>query len=287
MILDGNVELLEAMLKKLPANIFYKDTECRYQFATHYWHHLLQEGNDWTIQGKTDLEVQKDKSLGRIYYEDDKKILRTGEGSSYISEVKLDGVTEYLEIIKEAVTDKNGDIIGIVGLINDVTDRILLEKRLEKNAETDALTGFYNRRYLQAWIEEDLKNVTYPVSIISGDCDDLKKTNDTYGHAVGDELIRVAASLFRVVLPQTSIMCRLGGDEFLFILPDTSYQEAEFLIERLIKTAEKVYLKGNSLSVSYGLSTMESGKEDFKMCMEEADQQMYINKCKQKAHYRG
>ncbi len=282
MLLDGNIELLEEILKKLPANIFYKDKMCRYQFSTHYWRHLKQEGENWSIQGKTDLDVQRDKELGTFYYEDDIKILATGEGSRYISEIDLDGIVEYLEIIKEPVKDSEGNIVGIVGLINDVTEKVILERELKVRAGTDILTGFHNRRYLDEWVRAHLSDAIYPVSIISADCDGLKRINDVYGHHAGDELIKIAASLFRIIFPDTTMMFRVGGDEFVFIVPGTTEEEGKELIDKLQNAAKTIRLKGKALAVSYGLCVMDSKNSNFNECLDIADKAMYENKVARK-----
>ena len=69
-------EFMEMILKELPSNIFFKDTECRYLFATHYWNHIEHDvSEEWSIRGKTDLEIRKDKENAALAYEQNKKIL--------------------------------------------------------------------------------------------------------------------------------------------------------------------------------------------------------------------
>ena len=194
-------EFIETILKELPSNIYFKDTQCRYLFCTHYWNHIVHDDTEaWSIRGKTDMEIRKDKENARKAYEEDKKLLKTGIGCKYVIETCIDGVTEFLEIIKNPVKNKDGRIIGIVGLINIVTDRIKLQKQLEAYTQTDIMTGLFNRRYLEYWEENEIKPQYFPISIIAADCDGLKHTNDTYGHHVGDEMIRSAAQLLKDVL---------------------------------------------------------------------------------------
>ena len=217
-----DVDFVERILRELPSNIFFKDTDCRYVFCTHYWRHLKIDGDaDWTIRGKTDLEIRKDVDNARYAYEQDRRILETGKGCSYITEYTQDGISEYLEIIKRPVRDDDGEVIGIVGLINDVTARVKMEKELEEYAKTDMLTGLYNRRFLNSWALNELKEDMFPLCLISADCDGLKKINDSYGHVIGDEFIRLTTSMFRICVPEDSVMFRIGGDEFLLALPRT------------------------------------------------------------------
>lgn len=129
---------VEGMLKELPSCIFLKDTEGRYVFSTHYWRHL-DTGDDpnWTIRGKTDLDIRKDKENARKAMEADRRIVATGKGTEYIVEENQDGIKEYLQLIKRPIHDENGQVKGIIALINNVTDYQLLKLELEKRVKTD------------------------------------------------------------------------------------------------------------------------------------------------------
>lgn len=78
-------EFIETILKELPSNIYFKDTQCRYLFCTHYWNHIVHDDTEaWSIRGKTDMEIRKDKENARKAYEEDKKLLKTGIGCKYV-----------------------------------------------------------------------------------------------------------------------------------------------------------------------------------------------------------
>lgn len=120
---------IEDMLKKLPNNIFLKDAEGKYIFSTKYLHHLNKKDDpNWTIRGKTDLEVRKDKENAKKAYESDKRIIATGKGTRYVIEENVDGVIEYLELCKEPVFDDAGKVKGIIAIINDVTELEMLKR---------------------------------------------------------------------------------------------------------------------------------------------------------------
>lgn len=278
-----DIDFVERILRELPSNIMFKDTECRYVFCTHYWRHIkVGDDPNWTIRGKTDLEVRKDTENARMAYEQDKRILATGKGCSYITENNIDGVTEYLEITKRPVWDDNGEIIGIVGIINDVTARVKMERELESYARTDMLTGLYNRRYLNSWVMEELKSNMFPLCIISADCDELKRINDTYGHLIGDEFIRLASSMFRICVPDDTIMFRTGGDEFLIVLPKHSLEQGQQIMDKMVEASKLLSVKGEPLQVSLGLTVMTSSKDSFMAAMERADKEMYADKAARK-----
>ena len=130
---------LERMLKELPSCIFLKDNEGKYVFSTQYWNHLDTQGDpNWTIRGKTDLEIRKDKENARKAMEADRRILETGEGVEYVIEENQDGIQDYLQLIKRPIYDEEGNVSGIIALINNITDYQLLKMELEKQAKTGA-----------------------------------------------------------------------------------------------------------------------------------------------------
>ncbi|MBQ9377986.1 MAG: diguanylate cyclase [Schwartzia sp.] len=274
---------IERMLKMLPSNIYLKDAEGKYIFATHYWHHLDKSGDpNWTIRGKTDPEIRKDKENAILAYESDKKILATGVGTRYIIEINVDNQHEFLELIKEPVRDDSGKITGIIAIINNVTEQQLLKLEFEKRSKTDELTGLYNRRCYEESIQQIHARDTFPVSLIFADCNGLKYINDTYGHLMGDEYIRMSALLFRMVLPKDALVFRVGGDEFAMILPGIGREEAQTMIDEMMEKTALFRIRDQQLSLAFGLSTIESPMDSLKNCIDEADKKMYENKRKSK-----
>ena len=274
---------IERMLKVLPSNIYLKDAEGKYVFATHYWHHLDKNDDpDWTIRGKTDIEIRQDKENAILAYESDKEIIASGKGTRYTIEVNTDNQREFLEIIKEPIRDENGKVSGIVALINNVTEQQLLKMELEKSAKTDQLTGLLNRRFFQDYLPTLYKESIFPIAVISADCNNLKKINDTYGHLVGDEYLRMSALLFRMSVPEDAKVFRMGGDEFLILLQDTDEAEARRLVEEMEQRESIFLLRGQKLDIAFGLSIMHTFADDIRDCVAKADQDMYVRKMKEK-----
>ena len=118
----------------------------------------------------------------------------------------------------------------------------------------------------------------YPISIISADCDGLKTINDRYGHMVGDEYIRMSVTLMKTNLPSSSVICRMGGDEFLIFLPETDEGKVKEYLQRLEKMAEVFQIYDQKLAVSFGASTITEPSGSFKKAIEESDAEMYRNK---------
>ena len=270
---------IESILRRLPSNIFLKDTEGRYVFMTHYWHHIdMQDDPDWTIRGKTDLEIRRDSENAEKAMETDREVVRTGKGTSYILESNVDGVREFVKLYKEPVFDEDGNVTGIVALINDVTETELLRRELERRVHTDELTGLDNRRAFSEYIDSIADAAGYPLTVISADCDRLKYVNDTYGHLVGDEYIRMGAMVLKDCLPETARVFRLGGDEFMAFVPDTTLEQARALIEDIRVRCEATSIQGISVSLSCGAAVVSGPDDDVDAAISAADHAMYADK---------
>ena len=272
---------MERMLKQLPSNIFLKDTQCRYVFATQYWHHLNHADDpDWTIRGKTDLEIRKDKQNAQKAMEADLEILRTGKGTNYIIEEKEDGVDEYLELIKRPVYDKNGKISGIIALINDVTEQELLKLELEKRTQLDTLTELLNKRstenHIRMMLDTSDKDWKYG-ALMMIDVDNFKHINDTLGHAAGDQVLAEIARIIRTNFRVMDVTGRIGGDEFMVFLRDIADTAAVcHSAERILAQVQSSFqeLKG-AVSLSIGVSLYPQHGATFEALYQAADKALY------------
>lgn len=278
---------VENMLKELPSNIYLKDLEGRYIFCTHYWHHL-DKGDDpnWTVRGKTDVEIRKDKENAAEALKSDMNVIATGKGTAYTIEIYEDGIQEFFEVIKEPIKNEQGKTTGIIGLINHVTEYEQMKRKLEDIVRTDELTGLYSRYYFDQYLRNIQRKEMYPISIISADCDGLKNINDTYGHLVGDEYIRMASLLFRMVLPDEGAAFRTGGDEFIILLPSTSEEMTQGYMDQMREKEKLFQIRGKKLSVSLGMSCIRSSADSADECIAASDMNMYTEKRKKKENRR-
>ena len=276
-------EMMKRFMHSAPVNIFFKDTECRYCFASEICD-LVFVGENGSIVGKTDLEVQKFPELGKMYYEDDKKILATGEGSQYISEFPMEnGESLYFEIKKSAVRDENGNIIGIVGIVDNVSERVCLEKKVEALSIIDGLTGVYNRNYLKYRVEEKKKNLIFPFTVIMSDCNYLKEVNDQFGHEYGDILLKIVAGTLKEEAPKDSPVIRMGGDEFMILGNGIAEEKASELMANIRESLKRKSKEKIPLSLAMGSYTVQSKEFSFDEVRHEADLRMYADKKRLKA----
>lgn len=269
-------------MENAPANIFFKDTECKYRFVTEKCC-VLNGGKENSIIGKTDMEIQMFPDLGRFYYEDDKKILSTGEGSEYISEFPLETGSLYYEIKKRPVIE-NGKIIGIVGIVTDITKLMTLEKELEDLSFKDKLTGLYNRNYMESRCKTYIVSDNIPVTLIMADCNYLKEVNDTLGHEYGDMLLRQVAKAIEETVPEGCIPMRIGGDEILIFCPKYTAGMAENLIDEIKQSFISRSNNILTLDAAFGYYTAEDNTLTFDQVLHLADKAMYEDK--RKSHER-
>ncbi len=125
---------------------------------------------------------------------------------------------------------------GRIWLFHDVTAEQRVAADLRAMALTDALTGLANRRHFEERGGDELiarQKTDKTLALLMIDIDHFKAINDTYGHPVGDEVLKAVASRCRGALRETDLIARLGGEEFVVLLPDTDRDEAIFIAERL------------------------------------------------------
>lgn len=274
---------VEKILKELPSNIYLKDAEGKYVFATHYWHHLHTEGDpNWTIRGKTDIEIREDKDNALKAMESDKELLRTGKGTNYVIKEEGKNGVEYLELIKRPVFDDDGKVSGIIALINNVTETQTLKLELEKRSKTDSLTGLLNKQETESEIENIIKN--YPEehsALMMVDVDEFKEVNDKFGHAAGDRVLKTIGEILHYSFKGMDIAGRIGGDEFMVYLRDIKPDTAISLAAKISDRARHLF-QGEPLerhiSISIGISEFPEHGKNFEDLYRAADMALYFVK---------
>jgi two-component system cell cycle response regulator len=164
-----------------------------------------------------------------------------------------------------------------------------LRTRIDKSVEmsvTDALTGLHNRRYMEGHLKTlvaDCLTKGRPLSLLVADIDHFKSINDTHGHDVGDLVLKEFAARFRRNTRGIDLACRLGGEEFLVIMPDTDIQRAFQVGERLraFIAAEPFPITGGTrirVTASVGLSSLERPDDTPETLFKRADNALYAAK---------
>ncbi len=173
------------------------------------------------------------------------------------------------------------DFGWVLVAIQDITARKKAEEYLRYLGTHDVMTGVYNRAYFEEMLQRLENQRKEPISVIMADLNDLKQTNDTLGHQAGDNLIRRAAEVLKANFNEECHVARIGGDEFVVIMPDTDAQAAE---ESMARMQELIQLNNNyyrepELSISVGAATSQAGLSLEKV-VNRADDAMYQKKSK-------
>jgi len=155
------------------------------------------------------------------------------------------------------------------GIVRDITERKEMEKELKKMASTDALTGLYNRGFLNNSLENEYRRaIRYnsQLSLMILDIDHFKNVNDNYGHPVGDSVLLHIATELKRQARDIDIVARYGGEEFVLILPQTDSQSSLILAERLRASIEALNIPIDDLilnvTISVGLVSIPTTKAE-------------------------
>ncbi|TMF65356.1 MAG: GGDEF domain-containing protein [Chloroflexi bacterium] len=166
----------------------------------------------------------------------------------------------------------------------DVAD---MHERLKKAANTDALTGIHNYRYFYDRLEEEVARAERrgaPLTLAFFDIDDLKVVNDTYGHLVGNEVLRTLGQTISKHVRLEDVPARYGGDEFAIVMPDTPREEAEKVVARLMEEIDEIEIAlpaGGTIKMpsrSWGVAAYPRDGRTAEALVENADTRAYAHK---------
>lgn len=177
--------------------------------------------------------------------------------------------------------DDKDHITGFVSSGKDVTLEFEMHRKMEKIATIDKLTGIYNRhKFEELYVleSERARRFSQPLSLILIDIDHFKSVNDTYGHDIGDEVLKHLAKIVQDTIRQIDIFARWGGEEFLVLSPNTDLKNIQVLAEKLrLAIAEAEFSEVSHITVSQGISTFEA-EDTFDKLFKRADMGLYYAK---------
>ena len=204
---------------------------------------------------------------------------------SHSHRIELDtfhfGEHQYFDVFFARMQDISDKYSGIIIILDDITKRKMLEAQLNHLATTDALTGAHNRhRFLERGNEEVTRSKRYqrPLSLLMLDIDHFKKINDTFGHAVGDDVLRALSAKCRSMFRQTDIFGRIGGEEFAAVLPETTLDEAQQVAERIRVALSQIKVNSPEGEVAFTVSigvVERYDKQELSDIMYYADKALY------------
>ncbi len=199
-------------------------------------------------------------------------------GKSYTQIAEIESVTgKYVEEQYSPITDEKGMVIGVTVFSQDISERKKYEQSILYLSYRDPLTNLHNRRYYTEEIQRLDQEKYYPLTVISADINGLKIMNDAFGHDAGDLLLCSVADELVKAFKNESRIARIGGDEFIIMLPNTSREKALQMITEAKQNIEVNQIHGMNISVSFGASTKISS-ELVQDTLKAAENDMYSHK---------
>ncbi|SCZ49637.1 diguanylate cyclase [Thiohalomonas denitrificans] len=180
---------------------------------------------------------------------------------------RKDGTDLESALTVSPIFDEHRGIEGFVATHRDITREKTLAARMERLANTDGLTGLFNRRHLMARMEQELaraRRYSRPLCLMLVDLDHFKQINDRFGHLSGDEVLTGSAQVIREVSRASDLVSRYGGEEFAVVLPETAIEKAQPMAERLRRrlAARRYYLPDRRVvSVTCSVGVAQLGAE--------------------------
>ncbi|MDR3601581.1 MAG: histidine kinase N-terminal 7TM domain-containing protein [Desulfosporosinus sp.] len=200
------------------------------------------------------------------------------EFSGYTLLISKDGSERHIEGSAAPIMQENEEIVGIVLVVRDFSEKKQKEIEIFYLSYHDQLTGLFNRRFY----EEELKRLdterNLPMTIVMADVNGLKLINDSFGHVMGDELLIKVAEVMTKGCRTDDIIARLGGDEFVILLPKTGPFETEQIIKRIKGLASKEKVGSIDISISFGYETKNNMEEKIQEIFKKAEDHMYKKK---------
>lgn len=236
----------------------------------------------------SDQEVKGKIVLDFVHPEDKKAALERfqhneeNHGKIEARFLHKEGHYVYLSARLKHLYDERGKETGAVISCQDITERKRTENRLKSLRFKDVLTGVHNRSYFEEQVSKYLETGNYPLSIIVGDVDDLKKINDSFGHLRGDRVLGAVGRVLKNNCRKEDLVCRIGGDEFVMLLPRTGEDEVEKVAKRIEKDVSALGKHGVVCGISLGAHTVTEPINNINAIMESADQNMYSRKNQKK-----
>lgn len=276
----------EQILDQVGAYIYVKDVNCRYVYGNQLildYFGISQE----QLKGTIDSHYFS-PHVADILLRNDRKVLSLEQKMADDIMIDNDGLNTVFHEIKQPLFDRNGQLIGLIGISTDITEEFTLRTELQQLANNDPLTDLYNRRSFNAFSEHEFSRAMRyfnSLSLMIIDIDLFKNVNDTYGHLVGDEVIKRVAAVCDEHIREADILARIGGEEFAILLPDTDIDSAFKLAERL-RVAQQTSKHASAtinealpgITISIGVASIQVKDRSFADMFARADKALYSSK---------
>lgn len=278
------LEVLRGALDNVEQGIVLLDPELKAQFLNRAARKLWSVSEDFIATRPSFTELVNDSRITQAYGVPaqeldefiDNRIRTVAEGATHPIDLPVSGGRT---MRSQSATLPGG---GRMLTYTDVTDLILQSEELRRLATTDSMTGLFNRRHFQELADAEwarFQRYHRPLSLLVTDIDRFKSINDQNGHNVGDAAIVHVAKLLSRALRRSDVLARVGGDEFVVLMPETDIRQAALLADRLryLLTRNPLTCGETSIdmSLSIGAAQATLGMSDFQVLVNRADQALY------------
>lgn len=281
--LEADSELCKLVLDGIGAYVSIKDRNKKYIYANQKLESFFEDDFD-SIVGCADYELLDFSSYPDLV-ESDNRVLNFGDciENEDVIIIKSTGEKRVYLSSKQPIYNINKDIVGVLCVSTDITEIHFTQKKLEVEATTDPLTGLFNRRFFftlaDKFLSESIRH-NKSLSLIMLDIDLFKDINDKHGHPVGDQIIQLVASKTKSLLRKEDIIARVGGEEYVVLLPNTNGKSAMLIAEKIRlaidsqcitkECSENIYPK-----ISLGVATYAEGDSEFHEIYARSDKALY------------
>ncbi len=163
-------------------------------------------------------------------------------------------------------------------IISDITERRQTEEKIRYLSNHDYLTGVYNRRYYEEVLTTLDTEENLPLSLVISDVNGLKLINESFGHALGDELLKKVAEVILKACREGDVVARLSGDEFIILLPKTDENQTAEIVKRMRTVAQQQSVEAIDFSISFGYETKTDVEQNIQEVLKNAEDNMYRHK---------
>lgn len=281
--MENRNKLLVSALNAAANAIVITDKDGYIDWINPAFTHLTGYSEEESIGKKPSDLVKSGMQSGYFYEQMWTKLLAGEHWRGEVINKHKNGRLYHEELSIAPVKNGAGEIVNFIGIKEDISERKVLEDKLQQLANTDPLTGLFNRRVFLDRLKQESDRIVRlggVATLLMLDLDFFKHINDTYGHATGDEALRQFSKIVKHHSRNNiDIPARLGGEEFTILLPSTNQNDAEIVAERLRQEVSEIAIdhpKGIvKMTVSIGCMLINQENFDSELALSHADSALY------------